>query len=140
MIRRILIATDGSRQADRAVNYGLELAELSGAEVHALYVVETKANYILKVNLDDNAMKEHEEYGKETVTAIVEQAAERGLEAKGAVRKGKIAREIVDYGRDKKIDTIVMGRQGSGAVDRYLGATAEKVVRMSDIPVTIVQS
>lgn len=140
MIRRILIPTDGSEQADPAITYGLELAEMTGAELHALYVVETGASYVIALDLGDESMNEYEQYGKETVEEVVARAAAKDLSAKGAVRRGNIAQEIVDYTEDHDIDHIVVGRQGRGAVEQYLGSTAEKVVRRSDQPVTVVRS
>jgi len=139
MHESVLIATDGSEDVERAVNYGIDLAEAFDAEVHVLYVVETKATYILTVGLSDEDMAEYEEYGEGVVSEVVERAVDRGLEGKGTVRKGRVADEIVEYAEDNDIGTIIMGQQGRGAtVDRYLGSTAEKVMRMTDIPVTAI--
>lgn len=140
MMDRILIATDGSEEAEPAVEYALELADLTGAEIHALYVVETGATYILTVDLGDDTRREHEAYGEETVSDVVNRGAAQGLEGVGAVRSGKIASEIVEYAEENDIDHIVLGRQGRGAVEQYMGSTAEKVVRMSHVPVTVVRS
>ncbi|MDZ7850311.1 MAG: universal stress protein [Halodesulfurarchaeum sp.] len=134
----ILITSDGSDRAEQGVKYGLKLAEETGAKVHALYVVETKAAYILTVGISDDEMTEHEAYGEDVVTEIVESAADRDLEAVGVVKKGKPAEEIVEYARNKDIDMIIMGKQGHGAVEKYIGSTSEKVMRMAGIPVTIV--
>ena len=41
--RNIVIATDGSENSQRAISYGIEIAKLSGATVHALYVVDTSS-------------------------------------------------------------------------------------------------
>lgn len=138
MTENILVPTDGSDQAKKAVEYGLTLAEAFGAKVHALYVVETKASYILTVELSDEKVKEHEEYGEEVVRDVVEQASGRGLNGVGVVKTGRIPREIVDYAEENDIDAIVMGKQGQGAIGKYVGGTAEKVMRMSGIPVTVV--
>ena len=140
MIDSILIPTDGSKEAKNAVEYGLDLAELTGAEVHALYVAETHASYILTVGLNDDSLEKLEEYGEETVTEVVSKADERGLAAKGIIRRGKVAPETVEYAKEAGIDQIVIGRQGRGAVEQYLGSTAEKVVRMSEKDVTVVHS
>lgn len=140
MIDSILIPTDGSEQAEPAVEYGIELAELHDAEIHALYVVETEASYILTVGLDDEAMEEHRKYGEETVTKVIEKASERDLSGKGVVKTGKVAEEISNYANSNRIGHIVIGRQGRGAVEQYLGSTAEKVVRMSKVPVTVVRT
>ncbi|PSP34220.1 universal stress protein [Halobacteriales archaeon QH_10_70_21] len=134
----ILIATDGSKKSELSVDHGLDLAEAFDAHVHALYVIETEATYILTVGLGDDEMEEYEEYGEETVSDVAERAAERGLDATGVVRTGTIAAEIDDYAEENGMDLIVMGKQGRGAIEKYLGSTAEKVARMSDTPVTIV--
>lgn len=136
----ILIPTDGSEQAEKAVEYGLSLAEAFDAKVHALYVVETKATYIYTVGLSDEDKEEHREYGREVVTDVVERGEERGLGGKGVVRTGRVPQEIVDYADENDVDGIVMGKQGRGAIEQYLGGTAEKVMRMADIPVTVMGS
>jgi nucleotide-binding universal stress UspA family protein len=139
MHETVLIATDGSEEVERAVNYGIDLAEAFDAEVHVLYVVETEATYILTVGLSDKDMEEYEEYGEEAVTGVVERATDRGLDGRGTVRKGRVAEEIVEYAEDNEIGTIIMGQRGRGAtIDKYLGSTAEKVMRMTDIPVTAI--
>jgi len=138
MYNDVLIATDGSEQSEQSVDHGLDLAEAFDAHVHVVYVVETEATYILNVGLGDEQMAEYEEYGEETVSEVANRAAERGLDATGVVRTGSIAAEIDDYAENNEMDLIVMGKQGRGAIEKYLGSTAEKVARMSNVPVTIV--
>lgn len=138
MFENVLIATDGSEKSEESVSEGLDLAESLGAHVHVVYVVETEATYILTVGLGDQEMEEYKQYGDKTVTDVVDRAAERGLDGTGVVRTGNVAAEIVEYAEDTDIDLIVMGKQGRGAINRYIGSTAEKVARMSDVPVTIV--
>lgn len=140
MIDKILVPTDGSEHAEPAVDHALDLAEIAGAEIHALYVAETEASYVFMVELDDEAMEELEAYGEEQVRAVIEQASDRGLSGTGAVSRGAVAQEIVEYANDRGMDQIVIGRQGRGAIEQYLGSTAEKVVRRSDVPVTVVRS
>lgn len=138
MYDKILIPTDGSDQAAQAVEHGLDFAEAFGATVHALYVVETEATYILTVGLGDDEMEEYKQFGEETVADVVEAARARGLEATGAVKTGRVSEEIVEYAQKNEIDHIVMGKQGRGAIAKYIGGTAEKVMRMSGIPVTAI--
>ena len=138
MYDSVLIATDGSDGATGGVEYGLSVAEALDAKVHVLYVVETSATYILTVELSDDDRSAYKEYGEEILTEVVERAAARDLEADGVVRTGKPAEEIVEHAERNEIDTIVMGRQGHGAIDRYVGSTTEKVIRMAETPVTVV--
>lgn len=138
MYDNVLIPTDGSEQAADAVEHGLALAEAFDATVHALYVVETEATYILTVGLDNDQMEEYKKFGEETVAEVVTKAEGRGLSAEGIVKTGRISEEIVDYAAENDIDHIVIGKQGRGAIAKYIGGTAEKVMRMTSVPVTAV--
>jgi len=138
MYEHILIPTDGSDQAERAVEHGLTLAETFDAHVHALYVIETEATYILTVGLDDDEMEEYQEYGEEVVSDVVDRAAGRGLDGTGVVKTGSIAGKISEYTEESPTDVIVMGGQGQGAIEKYLGSTAEKILRTANVPVTVI--
>ena len=138
MYQNVLIATDGSDKSEPSLTHGLDIGEAFDSHIHAIYVVETEATYILSVGLGDDQMADYREYGEETVSAVADRAAGRGLDATGVVSTGAIAEEIVEYAEANDIDLIVMGKQGRGAIEKYLGSTAEKVARMSEVPVTIV--
>lgn len=138
MYDNVLIATDGSDEVEPCIEYGLDIADAMDAKVHALYVVETKATYILTVGLSDDELEEYREYGRESVTDIVERAGDRGIEAEGVVRTGRPAEEIVECARENDVDIIVVGKQGHGAIDRHLGSTAETVVRMAENTAAVV--
>ena len=141
MIDAVLIPSDGSDRAQGAVSYGIDLAKQYGATVHAIYVIETKAHYIYTVaGHDPEEMKEYEEYGREIVENVVDEAVEEGLDGVGVIKKGRVAEEIVEYAEENGIDTIVMGAQGRSGIDKYLiGSTTEKVVRTASVPVTTVR-
>jgi nucleotide-binding universal stress UspA family protein len=138
MYDNILIPTDGSEESEAAVEHGVELAKAFDAKVHALYVIETQATYILTAELGDAEMEEYRDYGEGVVSDLANRAAEQGLDATGVIKTGKIAEEIVEYAEDNEIDLIVLGRRGRGSIEQYLGSTSEKVVRRSEIPVTVV--
>ena len=139
MYETILIATDGGDRA--AVEHGLELAALSGATVHALYVIETNAHYVFTAaGHDPETMAEFREYGTGIVEDVVDRAVAKGLDGNGAVRAGSVAREVVDYATQQEIDCIVVGATGPRGIDNYLiGNTTQRVVRTSPVPVTTVR-
>ncbi|MFP4589907.1 MAG: universal stress protein [Halobacteriales archaeon] len=140
MYDNILIATDGSEIAKIAAEHGIELAKATGATVHALYVVETQAHYILTVGLGDEDMAEYREYGEDVVENVVEVASDTGIDGVGVVKSGGVADEIVEYAEEHDVDLIVMGATGRSAVDKYLiGSTAEKVVRTAECPVLTIR-
>lgn len=138
MYDNVLIATDGSDAADGCVDHGLDIAEAMGATVHVVYVVETKASYILTVGVSDEELESYREYGEDVVREVIDRASDRGLDGEGVLRTGRPAEEIVEYAEESDVDVIVVGRQGHGAIGKHLGSTAEKVTRMAEIPVTVV--
>ncbi|MFW6449088.1 MAG: universal stress protein [Halobacteriota archaeon] len=140
MYDNILIATDGSEIAKIAAEHGIELAKATGATVHALYVVETQAHYILTVGLGDEDMAEYREYVDDLDEDVVEVASDTGIDGVGVVKSGGVADEIVEYAEEHDVDLIVMGATGRSAVDKYLiGSTAEKVVRTAECPVMTIR-
>lgn len=140
MLDRILIATDGSRKAEAAVEHGLDLAATFDAEVHALYVVETKGSYVRSVGASEAGLEEYRQYGHGVVDEVVDRAEERGLEAVGAVESGAVAGAIVDYADAASIDAVVVAERGRGTLEKYLGSNVEKVLRRCPQPVTVVRS
>ncbi|MDG5818850.1 universal stress protein [Natronococcus sp. A-GB7] len=76
-------------------------------------------------------------------TSVVESiAGEFGdVDTVATVQVGKPYEAILEYVDDHDIDMIVMGTHGRSGLDRYLlGSVAEKVVRMSDVPVVTIRA
>ncbi|SFH67824.1 Nucleotide-binding universal stress protein, UspA family [Halorubrum aquaticum] len=138
---RILVPTDGSPKGRRAVEHALALAAVHGADVHALYVVDT-ASYAgtgmeaTWTGIDDLLREDADE-----AVAQVETLAEgTGVDVETTVVEGSPGREIVRYAADARCDLIVMGTHGRGGIDRLLlGSVAERVVRRSPVPVLTVR-
>jgi nucleotide-binding universal stress UspA family protein len=135
----ILVPTDGSDGARRALEEAIELAAQFDATVHSLYVVDTTAAY------SDGAYGEvidsFEAIGAETTDDAVERAGAAGVDAVGAVELGTPHRTILDYVDEHGVDLVVMGTHGRTGLDRYLlGSVTEKVVRLADPPVVTVRA
>jgi nucleotide-binding universal stress UspA family protein len=80
MYRHILIPTDGSQLAQKALVHGLSLAKTVGAKVTVL-TVEASFNPsdvpASKVNLMSAAFEEYAKHGREHATSILNAAADR---------------------------------------------------------------
>ncbi|WP_323192575.1 universal stress protein [Halostella sp. PRR32] len=131
----ILVPTDGSEPAYAAADHGIELASRTDAALHVLHVVDLTGVW---ADVDATAVLDAlEEAGQRAVDDVVERASEADLESvEASVSSGTPASGIVDYADDHDVDLIVMGTHGRTGLDRYLlGSVAEKIVRVSDIPV-----
>jgi nucleotide-binding universal stress UspA family protein len=134
----ILIPTDGSEDAAKGMDHGLELAANLGARVHALYVIDLPgAPRAVYIRDDEEEMRrEYREYGEKVTGDVCDAASQEGLECVAAIRTGAPAEEIVNYAEDEGVDAIVMGSAYKGKFTGILGSTAERVVRTATVPVT----
>ncbi len=140
--RNIVIATDGSENSKRAISYGIEIAKLSGATVHALYVVDTSSFSSIPMDAGWEAMYEIlKKEGEEAVSEVKEYGEASGVEVREVLWEGHPSNEIIDFAENNNADLIVMGTLGKTGLDRFLmGSVAEKVVRGSKVPVLVVRS
>ena len=146
MFKKILLAHDGSKGADAALEKAAELCKLSGAELVVLTVY--RHHSILEAslsmvrggddkggNLDDvmrSASREVGEHAKK-------RAKELGVENVHAyIKGGPSARTIISFAKDENCDLIVIGSRGLGASEGYmLGSVSHKVTSISPVPVLI---
>ena len=143
MIRltKILAPTDFSPHSEVALRYACEFAEKFGAELHLLYVMQDLiSDFDGFYAVPGNYMAEIKAEADRRLATILDPKWNKG---KGVVRTthaGTPFLEILRYADDKKIDLIVMGTHGRGAVAHALmGSVAEKVVRKAACPVLTVR-
>lgn len=140
--KKILIATDGSKAAENAADYGIEIAAWNGAKVYGVYVIEmTSFNSILMDEVWTKNMCDYfEKIGRKATYDIEENAKAAGIEVESILLKGRPAKEILDFAEKQKVDMIVIGSIGkSGTQSFLLGSVSGKVLRHSKIPVLVVR-
>lgn len=141
MYDRILVPTDGSENTAAAIEQALGLAETYGAEVHALYVVNTGAMPSPEIDFREEFVREGERIGREATESVVGAAREAGVGATASIVRGTPYEEILEYAEDNDVDLIVMGTHGRTGLGHFLlGSVAERVIRHSDLPVLVVRS
>jgi len=137
---RILVATDFSEGSQRALELGLRIAEKFGSEltlVHAWEAPDYSFAAGLYLPLDLIAPIEHAAVTRlETAMTDLKQ---RFPAAKSLLRSGLAWQEVLAAATQVKADLIVMGTHGRRGLERaLLGSVAEKVVRLSHVPVLTV--
>ena len=143
MYAHILIATDGSELANRAVEQGLTLAKALGSKVTAITVTEP---WTAAVSGEWAVAFPVEEYEKaaaanaEKILAQVTGAATRiGVACATRHVKDQFAAEgIVDEAKSAGADLIVMASHGRrGLAKMVLGSQAMRVLTHSTVPLLI---
>jgi nucleotide-binding universal stress UspA family protein len=142
MYKHILIATDGSELANKAVPHGLELAKLSGAKVTALTVRPHLDDFVAEGVVITVTKEERESFKREIdhhLDFTRDAAKEAGVELETVqVESGEAWKAIVEAAKEGGCDLIVMashGRRGLSAL--IFGSETQGVLTHSDIPVLV---
>lgn len=134
MYQDVLVPTDGSEAAHKAVEHAVGIADGLGATVHALSVIPgsgTSKRDQLRADPDADA--------EAAVEEVLEAAEREGVDATGTVRSGVPQDEILAYADGHDVDAIVIGTHGRTGLDHVLvGSVAEQVVKNASIPVVTI--
>jgi nucleotide-binding universal stress UspA family protein len=148
---KILLATDGSRDAQLAATTAADLAKSTGSELHVHYVGEAANPYAERVGLAGaeavpsrlgaELEREFEQQAREVLDAEAERVrAAGGTVAQAHLRMGKADHEIVTLAEEIGVGLIVIGSRGRGGIRRALmGSVSDSVVRHSHCPVLVVR-
>jgi len=143
---KILLATDGSEEAQLATQAATELSRETGSEVHLVYVLPTPAQLIghhlysdeIRESLIGRAERDAETFLKEQAENI---NSEGGKVAETHLRSGDPDKEILRGAEALDVGLIVIGSRGLGAITRALmGSVSDSVVRHAHCPVWVVRS
>ncbi|HTX44302.1 MAG TPA: universal stress protein [Methanocella sp.] len=141
LFKKILIATDGSKRTQNAVEMGLKIAKEQRSKVYAIYVVDTVTFTSIPMDVTwENMYQLLKDEGEDAVKAV-KTGAPAGVDVETHVLEGNPAVEITKFAADTGVDLIVMGTLGKSGIDRILlGSTAEKVIRIANCPVLVIKS
>ena len=144
LLKSIVVGTDFSVCAARALAYAVSLASLSGAKLHLVHVLLEPVQALdVAAALpypDLEVRREWEEAARVKLDREVKAAQKRGVAATAEIRWGRPSDTIVDAAGRQKASLIVVGTHGRSALEKLLlGSTAERVLRLSPVPVLTVR-
>jgi nucleotide-binding universal stress UspA family protein len=139
----ILLATDGSEEAQLAAASAADLAEKTNSDLHVLTVGPDLPLYELPEHPAEfeDVVRDNRRAAKELLEQQVKRIEESGVPVKEThLREGRAAEEIVELAEEIGAGLIVMGSRGHGRLKRaLLGSVSDAVVRHAHCPVTIVR-
>jgi len=133
-MKHILVPTDFAEPSDRALGTALELARAFDSRVTLLHVWSIpNMGYAESLTWP---IEDMQRAARTSLDAAVEAARKRYPKVEGVLREGLEWRQILEVVSDLGCDLIVMGTHGRHGLPRLvLGSVAEKVVRLSTVPV-----
>ncbi|ELY61096.1 universal stress protein [Natronolimnohabitans innermongolicus] len=139
MPRQIVVPFDDSPHSRKALEYAIET--FPHGEITALHVVDPTNRYMYGDSVANEAIFERKQKrGEELLERAHELARDRGVDIETELETGAPARVVNTYAHSHDVDHVVMGSHGRSGVGRILlGSVAERVVRRSSVPVTILR-
>ena len=140
--QNILVAIDGSKEADFAFKKGIEIAKRNNAKMLLVHVVDTRS-FALVEAYDTVIGDRAEKMAKDMLENYKKQAEEAGItevhyEIDFGSPKIRIPRELA---KKHQIDLILCGATGLNAVERFfIGSVSEHIVRYSPCDVLVVRT
>jgi nucleotide-binding universal stress UspA family protein len=141
MYRSIVVGTDGSETAARALGEAARLAKAMGAELHIVSAYEPVRGARI-AGAPKRAAEVWAVAPDSTVQAVVEEAVAgartHGVTAKSHTLTGDAADALVQVAELEQADLIVVGSQGMHGAKRVLGSVPNKVSHQARCSVLIV--
>jgi len=145
-IKKIIWATDGSKESERALDYAKYIAGKSGAEIVGVHVVPMPIQSLFnnlsdskaeirkwRLRIENNAAKKFDE--------VKEELQKTGIKFDGVILKGVPSDRIKEFAKRRKADLIVMGKHGHGFFESMIaGSETVRVLKSSHVPVLAVKS
>ena len=137
----ILVPTDFSPTADRALDYAIALGAKLGARVYIVHVIGIPALGIPEIGLAlasmtiDGLVAD----GQAALDRIADKHRNQSAFGEVMLRTGDVRDEVLQVAKEVHADLIVIGTHGRrGFAHALLGSVAETIVRMAPCPVLTV--
>lgn len=142
----ILIAVDDSDCAERALDYGLNLAEQLKLPVRIIHAVQSPGNTggdFRRIDLKavHEAAGDAPEFilGAAILDRALEYAGQRPLDIEAVLLGGDPASALLRFAADCDRPILVVGRRGRGRLQQLLlGSVSDKTVRLAQCPVIVI--
>lgn len=152
MIKKILVALDGSKPADKALDFALDLGEKYSANIVLLSVVPlvivplgtyptAGVSPIPPVAMDTYSKELRVSHEKVLSEALKKaKKIKPNLKVSTKLVEGRPSDKIIETAKEENFDIIVVGSRGLGGIKKlFLGSISDRVANEAACPVLIVE-
>ena len=142
-MKRILIPTDFSANANNAAKAALLLAKKSNAELHFYHAVFTPTDWSkmtddMRSNYPESAKKVDD--AQRQMDMLISDPMFKGVNVKATMAYGNVTDELTKFLAKNEVDIIVVGSHGTAhKADLFIGSTTQRIMRTTNIPVMAVK-
>ena len=137
-MKRIVVPTDFSANAEHALHYAIVVANALNAAIHIVHTINTKGTGGRYLTVDDLIHNEREEKMQDLVHRI-KKLLGQGVLLSFSIEHDSTVDGILNAVTMKKGDIVIMGTQGASGLKRWLlGSTTVEFLKRSIVPVLVV--
>lgn len=142
-MKKILVPTDFSDQANNAIKAAASVAKGYDTEIILMHVIDLPHETVdmIQPGFDLPEVMLFKKMAEQKLIESAKKAELKGLTVSVVLRLGKFFNEVEAVSNENTIDLIVMGSYGaSGLKEMFIGSNTEKIVRASQVPVLVIKS
>jgi len=149
LFKKILVPIDGSKSADKALDFALDLAKKYSAEIKIITVFDEPSPSLLAQgtifipSTTENYLEKAKDFHEKILIEAQKKAKKVNpkLKASQNLLTGRPADKIVEKAKEEESDLIVMGSRGLGGIkELLLGSVSDRVADRASCPVLIVKN
>lgn len=142
-VKRILVVVRMTKCCQKAIQYGLSLAQKHNAELFVMHVIHNPFGLegwnIPMVSLKDDYNREIERTRK-SLTELIRKENEAGLKIKEVLPEGDPTEEILKAIKNENIDLLLMTAHEEGRFEHFLfGSSNEAIIRKMPCSILLVK-
>lgn len=133
MLKKIVVATDGSDHAKKAIDFASDIASRYEAKMYIIHVVFPLPSMLRGYDIDKIEENQHK-VAEEIIASAEREVKKKGLkDYQSLMLDGDPAQEIIEFARSQGVDMIIMGSHGAGRTEMLLlGSVSHKVCHLAD--------
>jgi nucleotide-binding universal stress UspA family protein len=139
---KLLVSVDGSECSDRVLDYVVKMGmDDEPIDVHLLSVqIPIDSGHARMFVSGDDVENYHRDEGEAVLKPYLDKLDAAGITYTYHVLVGHVAPTIARFAKEQEFDKVVIGTRGRSGVARLLlGSVAQKVERLSEIPVLLIK-
>jgi nucleotide-binding universal stress UspA family protein len=147
MYQRILVPIDGSTTSTCGLDEAIKLAQLTGASLRLIHVVDALTitkGFLPSAHYADAVPPGKKEAGEQILEQARTRVAESGVKVEAFLFDSvlpRVSEAVIEQAKAWNADLIVIGTHGRRGVGRVLlGSDAEQIVRTAPVPVLLVRA
>ena len=136
---RILVAVDGSRHSDVAMDHATSLGAICNSRLFAMTVIDIDL-YPKHIDAEMEVREKMEKDAKDILKKAKKRAAEKNIPCESIIHFGRSPHKfIIQEAKGKNIDLIVMGAHGrTGFKKSLMGSVTQKVIGCAPCSVMVI--